>query len=42
MTATFTANPYPTQRKLDDEEEELDALAEDQNFFGVNLEEDWF
>ena len=30
------------QRKLDDEEEELDALAEDQNFFGVNLEEDWF
>jgi hypothetical protein len=31
------------QRKLDDEEEELDSMAEYSNsFFGVSLEEDWF
>lgn len=31
------------QRKLDDEEEELDAIADQgEVFFGVSLEEDWF
>ena len=30
------------QRKLDDEEEELNSMAEDESFFGVYLEDDWF
>ena len=30
------------QRKLDDEEEELDAMAEEPIFFGVSLEDDYF
>jgi hypothetical protein len=30
------------QRKLDDEEEELNSMAEEESSFGVYLEDDWF